>query len=116
MIENSINIGNIITLIAGAIIWIVTIAVAWAKFGNRLEMLELKLSLLSETVKKIGDILEKFSTNEKDVMLLKAEMAAVQTDFSTLNKTVEGLRRGDGYIQQRGRRTVDGEYPNPEPN
>jgi hypothetical protein len=110
MIENTINVGNIITLIAGAIIWLITIALAWAKFGTRLEMLELRLSMLGDTVKNIGTILEKFSTNEKDVALIKQQIAALESDFATINRTVEGLRRGEGYIQLRARTTVDGEY------
>jgi hypothetical protein len=111
--DPSINAGNLITILFGAIIWVVTLAVAWTKFGGRMDMLELRVELVEKTLERIAAVLEKFSTNEKEFALLKQEVSALQMDYSTLHSTVEGLRRGEGFIQNPRRGNVDGEYKRP---
>jgi hypothetical protein len=108
--DPSINAGNLITILFGAIIWVVTLTVAWTKFGGRMDMLEFRVELVEKTLGRIADVLEKFATSEKEVALLKQEVAALQVDYSTLYTTVEGLRKGEGYIQSVRRSNVDGEY------
>lgn len=108
--DPTINAGNIITILFGVVIWAVTLAVAWTKFGGRMDMLEFRVGLVETALEKIADVLEKFSTNERDVALLKQEVSALQVDYSTLHSTVEGLRKGEGYIQQPRRGNIDGEY------
>ena len=66
----SINAGNLITILFGAIIWVVTLAVAWTKFGGRMDMLEFRVELVEKTLERIAEVLEKFSVNEKEVALL----------------------------------------------
>ena len=109
----SINAGNLITILFGAIIWVVTLAVAWTKFGGRMDMLEFRVELVEKTLERIAEVLEKFSVNEKEVALLKLEVVSLQVDYSTLHATVEGLRKGEGFIQNPRRANIDGEYTRP---
>lgn len=111
MLDPTISFGNILTIVFGAIVWVVTLSVAWTKFGSRMDMIEFRIKLMEDTLAKIELILEKFSANEKDVLLLKSEMAALQLDYATLNTTVEELRRGKGWIQTGRYIGVDAEYP-----
>jgi hypothetical protein len=108
--DATISAGNLITIVFGAVVWAITLAVAWTKFGGRMDMLEFRVDLVEKTLARIADVLEKFSVNERDVALLKQEMAALQTDQSVLHATVEGLRKGEGFIQAPRRGNVDGEY------
>lgn len=108
--DATISAGNLITILFGAIVWVITLAVAWTKFGGRMDMLEFRVKLVEDALERIAIILEKFSTNEKEVALLKQEVSALQVDYSTLHSTVEGLRKGEGFIQTPRRGNVDGEY------
>lgn len=111
--DPSINAGNLITIVFGAIVWVVTLAVAWTKFGGRMDMLEFRVKMVEDALDKIAQVLEKFSANEKDMALLKQEVAALRVDYTTLHSTVEGLRKGEGFIQSPRRSNVDGEYTRP---
>lgn len=107
--DASISAGNLITIVFGVIVWVITLAVAWTKFGGRMDLLEFRVELVEKTLVRIADVLEKFNVNEREVALLKQEVTALQVDYSALNATVEGLRKGEGYIQTR-RANLDGEY------
>ena len=111
--DPSINAGNLITIVFGAIVWVVTLAVAWTKFGGRMDMLEFRVKMVEDALQKIAQVLDKFSANEKDMALLKQEVSALQVDYATLYATVEGLRKGEGFIQSPRRGNVDGEYTRP---
>lgn len=111
--EPTISAGNLITIVFGGIIWIITLAVAWTKFGGRMDILEFRVKLVEDALKMIAALLEKFTTNEREVALLKQEVSALQVDYSTLHSTVEGLRKGEGFIQAPRRGNVDGEYSRP---
>lgn len=111
--EPTISAGNLITISFGTIIWIITLAVAWTKFGGRMDMLEFRVKLVEDTLEKIATVLEKFTANEKEMALLKQEVAALQVEYSTLHSTVEGLRRGEGFIQGPRRGNIDGEHTRP---
>ena len=113
MLDTTINLGSVLTMVFGLVVWMITIAVAWTKFGSRMDMLEFRVKLMEDTLAAIKQVLEKFNTNEKDTALLKVEVAALHVDFAELNKTVEGLRRGEGFIQAGRRANVDGEYSRP---
>lgn len=108
--DATISAGNLITILFGTIIWVITLAVAWTKFGGRMDMLEFRVKLVEDTLAKIAAVLEKFTTNEKEVALLKQEVVALQENYSSLHSTVEGLRKGEGFIQAPRRANVDGEY------
>lgn len=108
--DSTISAGNLITIVSGALLWAITLAVAWTKFGGRMDMLEFRVELVEKTLVRIADVLEKFNVNEREVALLKQEVSALQLDYSTLHATVEGLRKGEGFIQAPRRGNVDGEY------
>jgi hypothetical protein len=108
--DASISAGNLLTILFGAIVWVITLSVAWTKFGGRMDMLEFRVELVEKTLGRIADVLEKFTMNEREVALMKQEVSALQVDYSTLHATVEGLRKGEGYIQTPRRANVDGEY------
>lgn len=108
--DATISAGNLITIVFGVVIWAITLAVAWTKFGGRMDLLEFRVELVEKTLTRIADVLEKFNVNEREVALLKQDMSALQGDYSTLHATVEGLRRGEGFIQAPRRSNVDGEY------
>lgn len=110
-VDPTISIGNLITIFAMVVIWIITLTVAWTKFGGRMDMLEFRVKLMEDTLTKVALVLDKFTANEKEVLLLKTEVAALQADYSVLNITVEELRRGKGWIQNGRYIGVDGEYP-----
>lgn len=108
--DGTINLGNLLTMFFGAVVWSITIAIAWTKFGGRMDMLEFRVKLVETALLDISTVLKKFTTNEADMLLLKAQVVALEQDFAALNTTVELLRRGDGYITTSRRNSVDGEY------
>lgn len=108
--DGTINLGNIITMVFGAIVWAITLTLAWTKLGGRISMLEFKADLVDKALEKIAEILTKFTTNEKEVALLRQQVNSLELQHAALFTIVEGLRRGEGYIHER-RRGVDGEYP-----
>ncbi len=110
--DASISAGNLLTILFGIIVWVITLAVAWTKFGGRMDLLEFRVELVEKTLVRIADVLEKFNVNEREVALMKQEVSALQVDYSVLHATVEGLRKGEGYIQVR-RANLDGEYKRP---
>lgn len=111
--DASISAGNLITIISGIVLWTITIAIAWTKFGGRMDMLEWRVKAVEDTLERITTVLEKFTTNETELALLKQHVAAIQTDLTTLHETVEGLRKGEGFIQSPRRSNMDGEYKRP---
>jgi len=111
VIENTISVGNLITIGSGIILWIITLVLAWSKFDTRMTMLEFRVTLIETTLEKIALILEKFTTSEKENVLLKTEVAALHANYTKLNDTVEELRRGKGWIQTGRYQGVDAEYP-----
>jgi hypothetical protein len=111
--DATISAGNLLTIVFGGIVWAITLAIAWTKFGGRMDMLEFRVDLVEKTLSRIADVLEKFNVNERDVALMKQEVAGLQLDYSTLHSTVEGLRKGEGFIQAPRRSNVDGEYSRP---
>jgi pyruvate/2-oxoglutarate dehydrogenase complex dihydrolipoamide dehydrogenase (E3) component len=108
--DQTINLGNILTIVFGAIVWAVTIAIAWTRFGGRMDMLEFRIKLMEDTLKVIAAVLEKFTTNEKEVLLMKTQISALETNYSILHKTLEDLRRGKGFINDEPRRGLSEEY------
>lgn len=104
--DPSISLGNVLTLLGA----IVTLTIAWGKLGSRLALLEFRVVAIERTLDSIAKILDKFNTNEKELALLKQEEAALVTQVATLHATIEGLRRGEGFIQSPRRANVDGNY------
>lgn len=102
-----------LTTIVGIIVWLVTLAIAWTKFGGRIDMLELRVSNIEKAMEKIANSLETFQNNEKMLLLMEQQVATVQKQHAALNETVEMLRRGEGWITGPRRHSVEGEYPNP---
>lgn len=112
-VNTTIDMGSILTMVFGTVVWAITIAIAWTKFGSRMDMLEFRVKLVEDTLLSIKVILEKFSSSEKAVALLQVEVAGLHADVAALLVTIEGLRRGEGYIQSPRRGNVDGEYSRP---
>lgn len=108
-VDLSINLTTIIAII----VWLVTVAVAWAKFGGRLDMLEFRVTRMEEALSRIATVLEKQNTNERQLVVFGEQLAAVQKEHSTLYDVVEALRRGDGWITGPRRANLDGEYSRP---
>lgn len=102
-----------LTTIIGVIVWLVTLAIAWTKFGGRIDMLELRVTNIEKAVEKIAITLETFQNNQKLLILMEQSIATMQKQHQTLHDTVEELRRGQGWISGARRTSVDGEYPQP---
>lgn len=94
-----------------SVVWIVTLAVAWAKFGGRIDLLDLRMKNMEDTNQLIATTLREFNKNDKELALLRQEHAALQKDFSTLYETVEAMRKGEGFITGPRRGNMEGEYP-----
>jgi hypothetical protein len=103
--DPTINIGNIVTIVIG----VVTLSVAWVKLGGRLDMLEYRTTAIEKAIETMVELMKNTTENEKNLALLRQEMATTLTQHATLAATVEGLRRGEGWITAR-RGTVEGEY------
>ena len=99
-----------LTTILGVVVWLVTLAIAWTKFGGRLDLLELRVSNVEKALDKIATALTLFGTNEKTLVLLQEQLSTLQRDLSTLHETVERLRVGEGFISGPRRGNVQGEY------
>lgn len=111
MFDPTISAGNLITIGFGVVVWGITLTVAWTKFGGRMDMMDFRIGLMEKALEDIAEVLKKFNTSETDIIVLKKELAALQLEYSTLNQTVEDLRRGNGWISSNRRNSVDGEYP-----
>lgn len=108
--DASISLGNLITILFGGLVWVVTLAVAWSKFGGRIDLLDLRVELIEKAVGVISASLATLAENKTTLALLNQEITAMEVQVSTLHSTVEGLRRGEGFIQSPRRGGVDGEY------
>lgn len=106
VIDTSVNLTTIIAIL----VWVATIAIAWSKFGGRIDILELRVSHMEKTLEAIAKTLELFQSNEKQLIAIQLQLSAVQSSHEVLNKTVEELRRGDGWIVNPGRESLNGEY------
>lgn len=103
-----------LTTIIGVVVWLVTLGIAWAKFGGRMDILELRVSSVEKTLDKIADVLVTFQTNEKTLVVIEEQITNLQRQQTLLHDTVEQLRKGDGWIT--GRRSgIEGEYPETTP-
>lgn len=112
MFDPTVSAGNLLTIGMGVIVWGITLTVAWTKIGGRLDMLDFRMGLMEKALNDIAEILKRFQASETDIVLLKKELVALQVDYSELNKTVEDLRRGNGWISN-PRQSISGEYPAP---
>lgn len=99
-----------LTTIMGIVIWLITLAVAWTKFGGRMDLLELRVSNVEKALDKIADALTKFGLNEKSLILIQEQLSSLQKDHATLHETVERLRVGEGFIAGPRRGNIQGEY------
>lgn len=99
-----------LTTIIGVIVWLVTLAVAWTKFGGRMDMLELRVSNVEKALDKIATAIGLFGSNEKSLIVMQEQITTIQRDLSTLHETVERLRVGEGFIAGPRRGNVQGEY------
>lgn len=106
VIDTTIN----LPVVFGVIVWLVTIIVAWTKFGGRIDIIELRVSHMEKTLETIAKTLELLQSNEKTLMTIQLQLASMQKDHSVLYETVEQLRRGDGWITGPRRGNMEGEY------
>lgn len=106
--DPTISAGNILTLLFG----VVALAVAWTKIGGRLDMVEYRVKSVEETLKIIATVLEKFTMQEKGVALIDQRVVALEVQTALLEKTIDELRRGIGWITRTPRDTssLEGEY------
>lgn len=103
--DPTINAGNVIVL-ALAVLGFIG---AWYKFGGRIDMLEYKVGAVETTLQAIGKTLEKIAETDKKIALIDQRQLELERSQATTLGIVEGLRKGEGYIQAR-RANVDGEY------
>jgi len=66
--------------------------------------LKSEVSGIQKELKKLSDVI-----TEQAVQTTRIDN--LNTQVSSIERRVEDLRRGNGYVQARGRSTVDGEYP-----
>lgn len=104
--EPTVNAGNLIMIAMIA----VGIIGGWYKFGGRLDIIEYRVKAIEDTLKIIAMAIEKQNANEKQLALVEAHVAAIDSQIATLSKEVSDLRRGEGFIQAPRRANVDGEY------
>lgn len=99
-----------LTTILGVIVWLITLAIAWTKFGGRMDLLELRVTNVEKALDKIATALTLFGTNEKALVMIQEQISTLQRDQATLHETVERLRVGEGFIAGPRRGSVQGEY------
>lgn len=99
-----------LTTIIGIVVWIVTLAIAWSKFGNRIDMLELRVQNVEKAIASIAETLASFNKNETQLALMQQSITAIQAQQATLHETVELMRRGEGFITGPRRGNLQGEY------
>ncbi len=97
-----------LTTMMGVAVWLVTLVVAWTKFGGRIDIIELRVSNMEQALRDVAAALKLLHANETSLAVLQTQIAALQKEQSTIHETVEGLRRGHGFIQGRG--GIDGQY------
>lgn len=103
--DTTINLGSVITL------GLATIAViaGWYKFGGRIDMLEYKVETVEKTLQTISDTLKKIAETDKKIAVMDERQLALEKNHAATASAVEGLRRGEGFIQAR-RANLDGEF------
>jgi uncharacterized coiled-coil protein SlyX len=103
--DPSINAGNAITILLA----VIAIIAGWYKFGGRIDMLEYKVGTVETTLKAISNTLEKIAETEKKMAVMDERQLTLEKSHASTLDALEGLRRGEGYIQSR-RSNIDGEY------
>lgn len=105
--DPTINAGNLI-VVALALIGLIA---GWYKFGGRLDILEYRVAAIEKTLLVIASAIEKQNANEKQLALVDARVAAMESHMGVIAKDLSDLRRGDGWVTKNTRRGIDGEYP-----
>lgn len=99
-----------LTTIMGIVVWLITLAVAWTKFGGRMDMLELRIGNVEKAIESIAETLKALNENKTQMALVQQTLTSLQREHSTLYETVESLRRGEGFITGPRRGNIQGEY------
>lgn len=103
--DPTINAGNILTIALA----IIAIIAGWYKFGGRIDMLEYRVKAIEETLRILSDTLKTIAETEKEMAVMNRRQLTIEDSVLVLQKRVEGLARGEGYIQAR-RANLDGEF------
>lgn len=99
-----------VQLAVGVIVWVITITVAWTKFGGRIDMLELRITNVERAIESIATTLAALTKNETSMALMQQSLTSMQKELSTLHETVELMRRGEGFITGPRRGNIEGEW------
>lgn len=91
-----------LTLLGGSISTVITITIVFTKLGGRLD-------LLAHRVYGVEQKVEGISTIPTRVAVLEANQASQSEMLAVTQRTLEGLRKGEGWIKH-PRDRVDGEY------
>jgi hypothetical protein len=103
--DPSINLGHLVTIV----MILVGIIIAWTKFGGRLDMIEYRVTSIEKTLLLLGETLKSIAETEKKMAVMDGRQLAMEGSYTSLAQAVEGLRKGEGYIQSR-RANIDGNY------
>lgn len=68
------------------------------------ENLKIQMEKMGEELEKLAEVITKMAVQETEIRNLREQLTMLQ-------RTVEGLRRGDGFIRSSGRGGVNGEFP-----
>jgi predicted PurR-regulated permease PerM len=107
--DPTINIVSLLTLLIGGVVWLITIVIAWTKIDRRIDKIDFRVDLVEKTLEKISNTLDLMTKNNTQIALMAQELTALHLSHTTLNKTVEDLRRGTGWITS-SRDSITGEY------
>lgn len=96
------------TISLGSIIQVVTIAgggmLVLITMKNTVAVLQRDVGAIQVEIKKMGDILTKMAVTETRLDNMDLRVTNSERD-------IRDMRRGEGFIRQNHRSSIDGEYP-----
>ena len=95
--------------IVGLLVFVGGIIGGWYKFGGRLNMLEFRVGKIEDTLKLLSETLKSIAETDKKIAVIDERQLALEKSNTAMLETIEGLRRGEGYITMR-RGNLEGEY------
>src|SRR5262245_38569981 len=104
--DGTVTLGNLISVAA----FLVASALAYAALRGRLDLVDQSVLAIEEAVKSIKETIKDIAGLDKRIAIIEERQSTTSQLLTQLTKDVGDLRRGDGYIQNRGRKGLDGEY------
>lgn len=95
------------TITGGAILQAISLLIGFVVFFTRIGG---RLDLITQRMQSVEDAIKDHRGLEKRIIVLEERATNQSKTIAVIQTDIQGLRRGVGFITNRNRDTIDGEY------